>query len=165
MSVGDCENSFLEAAAHEGIELVRYKQPWLNQRGHFGSFLSIQYADDAAEGLSPYAQAVPGADGVWFEIVSEKYLPADKWPIDAGYLNENRWSAPDNDFPNGYKDGIPHVEAGHQILEGLRYGRGCYDASKLQWHTGDFPSGPGPDVGVTLDDALNGIVQTLANAA
>ncbi|QOD04363.1 hypothetical protein [Pseudarthrobacter sp. BIM B-2242] len=36
MPVGDCENSFLEAAAHEGIELVRYKQPWLNQRGHFG---------------------------------------------------------------------------------------------------------------------------------
>jgi hypothetical protein len=36
MPVGDCENAFLEAAAHEGIELVRYKQPWLNQRGHFG---------------------------------------------------------------------------------------------------------------------------------
>jgi hypothetical protein len=36
MPVGDCENAFLEAAAREGIELVRYKQPWLNQRGHFG---------------------------------------------------------------------------------------------------------------------------------
>lgn len=36
MPVGDCENSFLEAASHEGIELVRYKQPWVNQRGHFG---------------------------------------------------------------------------------------------------------------------------------
>lgn len=36
MPVGDCENSFLKAAANEGIELVRYKQPWLNQRGHFG---------------------------------------------------------------------------------------------------------------------------------
>lgn len=36
MSVGDCENAFLDAALHEGVELVRYKQPWLNQRGHFG---------------------------------------------------------------------------------------------------------------------------------
>ena len=36
MPVGDCEKAFLDAAAHEGIELVRYKQPWLNQRGHFG---------------------------------------------------------------------------------------------------------------------------------
>lgn len=36
MPVGDCENAFLEAAASQGIELIRYKQPWLNQRGHFG---------------------------------------------------------------------------------------------------------------------------------
>lgn len=36
MPVGDCENAFLESAAREGIELIRYKQPWLNQRGHFG---------------------------------------------------------------------------------------------------------------------------------
>lgn len=36
MPVGDCENAFLEAASREGIELTRYKQPWLNQRGHFG---------------------------------------------------------------------------------------------------------------------------------
>lgn len=36
MPVGDCENAFLEAAARDGIELIRYKQPWLNQRGHFG---------------------------------------------------------------------------------------------------------------------------------
>jgi hypothetical protein len=34
--VGDCEKAFLEAAARDGIELVRYKQAWLNQRGHFG---------------------------------------------------------------------------------------------------------------------------------
>lgn len=47
MPVGDCENAFLEAAAHEGIELVRYKQPWLNQRGHF------VLPDDAAAAFLP----------------------------------------------------------------------------------------------------------------
>lgn len=36
MPVGDCENAFMEAACREGVELVRYKKPWLNQRGHFG---------------------------------------------------------------------------------------------------------------------------------
>lgn len=36
MPVGDCENAFMEAARREGVELVRYKKPWLNQRGHFG---------------------------------------------------------------------------------------------------------------------------------
>ncbi|MGY2743438.1 TY-Chap domain-containing protein [Arthrobacter sp. UYCu723] len=146
------------AKAGELVSEVLANMPW-------NSFLSIQYADDDTEGLAPYAQAVPSADGVWFEIVSEKYLPADQWPIEKGYLTRNRWSAPDSNFPNWYKDGIPHIEAGHQILEGLRYGRGCDDASKLQWHTGEFPTGPGPDGGVTLDDALNGIVQTLSNAA
>lgn len=130
----------------------------------WNSFLRIEYAD-GSDGLTPYAQAVPSADGVWFEIVSEQYLPADTWPIDTGYLTGTGWSAPDNDFPNWSKDGIPHIEAGHQILEGLRFGRGCEDASKLRWHTGQFPNGPGPDGGVTLDDALNGIVQTLSNAA
>lgn len=36
MPVGDCENAFMEAARREGVELVRYKKHWLNQRGHFG---------------------------------------------------------------------------------------------------------------------------------
>ncbi|GAP54651.1 hypothetical protein AHiyo6_12160 [Arthrobacter sp. Hiyo6] len=130
----------------------------------WNSFLNIEYAD-GTDGLTPYAQAVPSADGVLFEIVSEQYLPAEEWAIDTGYLTGNGWSAPDDDFPNWSKDGIPHIEAGHQILEGLRFGRGCEDASKLRWHTGQFPNGPGPDGGVTLDDALNGIVQTLGNAA
>ncbi|WP_156808959.1 DUF7255 family protein [Arthrobacter sp. TB 23] len=36
MPVGDCENAFMEAARSEGVELARYKTPWLNQKGHFG---------------------------------------------------------------------------------------------------------------------------------
>lgn len=36
MAVGDCENSFLEAARRDGVKLKRYKKPWLNQQGHFG---------------------------------------------------------------------------------------------------------------------------------
>lgn len=36
MPLGDCENAFLDAARQEGIELVRYRKPWLNQKGHLG---------------------------------------------------------------------------------------------------------------------------------
>lgn len=36
MPVGDCENAFVKAALEHGVQLVRYKKPWLNQRGHFG---------------------------------------------------------------------------------------------------------------------------------
>jgi hypothetical protein len=145
------------AKAGELISEVLANMQW-------NSFLSIEYAD-GSDGLTPYAQAVPKSGGVWFEIVSEQYLPAEEWPIDTSYLTGNHWSAPDKDFPNWFKDGIPQIEAGHQILEGLRYGRDCRDASKLRWHTGQFPNGPGPSGGVTLADALAGAVQTLQNAA
>lgn len=36
MPTGDCEKAFLEAARRENLHLIRYKKPWLNQRGHFG---------------------------------------------------------------------------------------------------------------------------------
>jgi very-short-patch-repair endonuclease len=36
MRVGDCERAFAEAAAADGIDLIRYKSPAVNQRGHFG---------------------------------------------------------------------------------------------------------------------------------
>ncbi|WP_432396473.1 TY-Chap domain-containing protein [Pseudarthrobacter sp. L19] len=129
-----------------------------------GSFLSIQYAYDA-DNLTPYAQAVPDADGVWSEIVSEQFLPAEQWPINTGYLAGNGWSAPTKTFPNWHKDGISPVDAGHEILDGLSGGWGCDDPAKFRWHTGQFPAGPGPDGGVTLEDALNGAVQSLENAA
>ena len=145
------------AKAGELISEVLANMPW-------NSFLSIQYTEDT-EGLTPYAQAVPSADGVWFEIVSERYLPADKWPIDTDYLTGNRWSTPDNDFPNWHKEVFHISKPVIRYSKACRFGRGCEDASKLRWHTGEFPTGPGPDGGVTLDDALNGIVQTLSNAA
>lgn len=129
-----------------------------------GSFLSIQYAYDVDK-LTPYAQAVPDADGVWCEIVSEQFLPAEQWPISTGYLAGNGWSAPTDDFPNWHKDGVLHEAAGHEILDGLGGGRHCADPAKFRWHTGQFPAGPGPDGEVTLEDALNGAVQSLDNAA
>lgn len=36
MPVGDCERAFANAAAADGVSLVRARVPWLNQRGHFG---------------------------------------------------------------------------------------------------------------------------------
>ena len=134
------------------------KMPW-------NSFLRIEY--DGAEEVStrPYAQATPSADGVWCEIVSEKYLPAGEWPINRRYFANNGWLAPDGEVSNWLKVSVPLADAGHQIVRGLRHGRGCRDAGRLRWSTGDFPTGPGPDGGVTLDDAVAGAVQTLRNAS
>lgn len=91
-------------------------------------------------------------------------MTADTWPTSRDYQNRDGWSAPDNDFPNWHKESVPPFDAGHQILGGLRDGRCCDDPTKLKWHTSEFPDGPGPDGGVTLGDALAGVVQTLGNA-
>lgn len=57
MPVGDCERAFQEAAASDGIVLVRARVPWLNQRGHFG--LPPQ-AVGATEALGRIFEALSG---------------------------------------------------------------------------------------------------------
>lgn len=131
----------------------------------WNSFLSIDYGDETDGPCRPYAQASPSADGVWCEIVSEEFLSAEEWPINEVYLLRNGWSAPDDEVPNWHKHGIPPLEAGHQILEGLIYGRSCHDPQKVRWHSGDFPGGPGPDGGVILDFEPGGIVRNLRRAS
>jgi hypothetical protein len=120
------------ARAGELVSDALANMPW-------NSFLSIDYGDDAEGPHRPYAQASPSADGVRCEVVSEEFLPADQWPIEGGYLLRNGWSAPDEEVPNWHKQAIPPIESGHQILEGLRYGRRCDDPKKVRWHSGDFP--------------------------
>lgn len=146
------------ARAGELVGEVLANMPW-------NSFLSIDYGDEADGPSRPYAQANPSADGVWCEIVSEEFLSANQWPIDAGYLIRNGWSAPDEEVPNWHKQGVPPLEAGHQILEGLAYGRDCHDPGKVRWHSGEFPGGPGPDGGVILDYEPDGIVRNLPRAS
>lgn len=146
------------ARAGELIADALLNMPW-------NSFLSIDYGDDSDGTSRPYAQASPSASGVWCEIVSARFLPADTWPIDADYLLTNGWSEPDEEVPNWHKQGIPPIEAGHQILEGLRYGRVCGDPKKVRWHIGDFPGGPGPNGGIILKFAARGLTPLARKAS
>ncbi|MCI0143168.1 hypothetical protein KNN17_16505 [Arthrobacter bambusae] len=113
------------ARAGEQVSEVLANMQW-------NSFLSIDYGDNADGPNRPYAQASLSADGVWCEIVSAEFLPGEQWPIDADYLLRNGWSPPDENVPNWYLQAVPPLEAGHQILEGLRYGRQCDDAEKIR---------------------------------
>lgn len=146
------------ARAGERVSDVLANMPW-------NSFLSIDYGDESDGPRRPYAQANPSADGVWCEIVSEEFLPADEWPIETDYLLRNGWCAPDEEVPNWHKQGVPPLEAGHQLLEGLARGRFCHDPQKVRWHSGDFPGGPGPEGGVILDFEPGGIVRNLRRAS
>lgn len=120
------------ARAGELVSDALANMPW-------NSILSIDYRDDAEGPHAPYVQASHRVDGAWCEIVSEQSLPADQWPIDTGYLLGNGWSSPDEEVPYWHKQAIPPLEAGHQILEGLKYGRRCDDPKKVRWHSRDFP--------------------------
>jgi hypothetical protein len=146
------------ARAGELVTDALANMPW-------NSFLSIDYGDDPDGPHTPYAQASHRTDGVWCEIVSEQSLLADQWPIDTGYLLGNGWYSPDEEVPNWHKQAIPPIEAGHQILEGLKYGRRCDDPTKVRWHSGDFPGGPGPDGGLVVDDEPGGAVRNLRNGS
>lgn len=134
------------------------RMPW-------NSFLRLEYDIGNNTPNRPYAQATPSADGVWCEVVSEEFLPAADWPMARQFLADDGWSGPDSDFPNWWKSQVSPADAGHQIITALRHGRQCTDVTKFRWSTGEFPPGPAPDGGVTLDEALNGAVQTLRNAS
>lgn len=126
--------------------------------------LQIQYSDSVDGSIRPYAQGTRGADGVWCEVVSERLLPNEQWPIDAEYFEARDWLVPDDEVPHWCKEDIAFQDAGHQLLKGLRFGRLCPDPWQLRWSTKEPISGPVRDYGVTIEQALAGEVQTLRNA-
>ncbi len=126
--------------------------------------LQIQYGAPADDFIRPYAQGTRGADGVCCELVSERSLPSEQWPIDGDYLEGRDWLVPDDEVPHWCKENVAFQDAGHQLLKGLRFGRLCPDPWQLRWSTKEPISGTAQDHGVTIEQALAGAVQTLRNA-
>ncbi|MGY2743437.1 TY-Chap domain-containing protein [Arthrobacter sp. UYCu723] len=126
--------------------------------------LLIHYGDCVDGSIPPFAEGIRGVDGVWCEVVSERLLPGEQWPIDTDYLEDEDWLAPDDEVPQWCKEKVALHEAGHQLLKGLRFGRLCPDPWQLRWGTKQPIGGPGRDHGVTMEQALAGEVQTLRNA-
>jgi hypothetical protein len=67
--VGDCERAFQDAAAADGVVLVRARLPWLNQRGHFG------LPDPAASVLPVMDQVFGGLGGDQVAQQSKRLTP------------------------------------------------------------------------------------------
>ena len=126
--------------------------------------LQIHYGDSIDESIRPYAEGTRSVDGVWCEVVSERFLPREQWPIDADFLEDQDWLVPDDEVPQWCKEKVALHDAGHQLLKGLRFGRLCPDPWQLRWSTKQPATGPGRDHGVTMEQALAGEVQTLRNA-
>ena len=69
MARGDCESAFCLAAELDGVDLVRAKVPWLNQRGHLG-------LPEEALSAVPAMQAIFEAlDGIEADIAAKKMTP------------------------------------------------------------------------------------------
>jgi hypothetical protein len=129
-----------------------------------GSFLHIQYGDTAAGTDAPYARATSGSNGVACEIVSNLGLSPHGWRLSTHWLSDNGWSAPSPENTNWLKAGVPRTEAAAKILNAIQFGRVPVEATELRWSVGRVPDHSGPSRGVTLNDALQGVVQTLQNA-
>lgn len=82
--VGDCERAFVTAAAADGVDLVRAKVPWLNQRGHLGLPVSLNVVRDQLE------RVFVALDGELDDQATKSMtpLPGDFLHVDSGTFIE-----------------------------------------------------------------------------
>jgi hypothetical protein len=76
MARGDCQRAFAQAAADDGISLIRQSLPWLNQRGHLG--------------LPPEgARALPALEGIFTALDGDHLaiLGAPLTPLPGDFLH------------------------------------------------------------------------------
>lgn len=123
---------------------------WFNARSELGltlaalgpgQFVIVEYAGTGTE-PEPYAQASVEPYGFHCEVVSERYLPAQQWPIDVKALSAAGWAAPDAVMDNWWHSADTAECAAELLLAGLRSGRCCPDPDDLTWSTGTFPTPP-----------------------
>lgn len=85
--------------------------------------------------VQPYAQisTCPNGMGLRCQIVSERFLPANVWPLDRPGLLANGWLPPDELIPSWHRHCATAAEATSRVLNALRWGRGCTDHKRLSW--------------------------------
>ena len=84
MAVGDCERAFHDAAARDGLILIRSRHPWLNGRGHLGLPSSAGEAIGALEQIF----LTLGGDLVALAAKPARTLPGDFFHEASGTLIE-----------------------------------------------------------------------------
>ena len=105
-------------------------------------FLLLEYTTGDPD-YTVYGQLTPRAGGYHLEVVSNQYLPADDWPLDAGYLQQAGWTPPNDGEPNWHRFQRGPDQAADALLAGLRYGRNCSNPLELGWESATFPLADG----------------------
>lgn len=115
-----------------------------------GSFVIVEFVPaDRHLDTPPYAQAAHDPLDWCIEVVSERYLSVECWPIDAAAL-ELLGFAPHGDRGNWQSRAVETVEVVDRLVDGLVKGRCCMDDGVFQVSFGTFPSGP--DGGIPVPD-------------
>lgn len=102
-----------------------------------GDFLTINYAT-GDPGYALYGQLAPEDDGFHIEVVSNQFMPADDWPLDAGYLQQAGWLPPNDESPNWSLVQRGSEAAADALLLALRHGRGCLDPRRFNLSPATF---------------------------
>ncbi|QCB97632.1 hypothetical protein E5206_12465 [Arthrobacter sp. PAMC25564] len=100
-------------------------------------YLLITY-DIGRQHYSAYGQLTLDDGTFQCEVVSDRFLPADAWPIDDAYFLNTGWSAPDRGNPNWSRYQKGSAEAAATVLNALRTGRRCNNPRLLSWSSGVF---------------------------
>ena len=114
MARGDCEAAFLLAARQDGVDLVRARAPWLNQRGHLG------LAEEALPAVPAMQAIFEALDGIESELAAKKMtsLPGDFLHLESGVFLEVDESQHFTTFRLRTLDLYPDtVPVGFEVLE------------------------------------------------
>lgn len=103
-----------------------------------GDFVSVDY-DTGDPEYALYGQLAPEEATFRCEVVSNEFMPADDWPLDAGYLQQAGWLPPDEETPNWFRIHTGAQSAAEGILLAMRFGRGCVDPRRFSWSPATFP--------------------------
>ncbi len=107
-----------------------------------GQFLLLEYLSDTDLPVEPYAQAAIDPGGWHCEVVSSRYLPTHRWPLDEPALLNTGWVAPGGGTENWWRTDVDLHRAARVLVDALWVGRACTDPDRYAISIGTFPSGP-----------------------
>lgn len=105
----------------------------------WGQFVIVDYDLCGLRNEAPYAQAACDPHGWYAEVASE--TNAAFWRHDATWLREAGWERPCAD--DNWQRGIPNADdVARQLVDGLRFGRGCLLPDLFTIRVGRFDGPP-----------------------
>ena len=119
-----------------------------------GQFLLLEYLSDEDLPVEPYAQAAIDPGGWHCEVVSARYLPVHRWPLDERALLRAGWQAPCDRTENWWRTDVDLELAAQLLVDALWVGRACADADRYAISIGTFPPGPGGGRPLPAPDGL-----------